>query len=45
VIISDCQKNASMLGQKKVKATFAKGVSKAVPILGGAFSGGPTLAA
>lgn len=35
---------ASMLGQRMVKATFAKGVSKAVPILGGAISGGLTLA-
>jgi hypothetical protein len=35
---------AAMLGQKMVKATFAKGVSKAVPILGGAISGGLTLA-
>ncbi len=35
---------AAMLGHKMVKATFAKGVSKAVPILGGAISGGLTLA-
>jgi hypothetical protein len=35
---------ASMLGQKMLKATFAKGVSKVVPILGGAISGGLTLA-
>lgn len=35
---------AGMLGQKMVKATFAKGVSKAVPLLGGAISGGLTLA-
>ena len=33
-----------MLGQKMVKATFAEGVSKAVPLLGGAISGGLTLA-
>jgi hypothetical protein len=38
------KKVATMLGQKMVKATFAKGVSKAVPILGGAISGGITLA-
>ena len=38
------KKIATMLGQKMVKATFAKGVSKAVPILGGAISGGLTLA-
>lgn len=38
------KKIAAMLGQKMVKATFAKGVSKAVPILGGAVSGGLTLA-
>ncbi len=38
------KKIAAMLGQKMVKATFAKGVSKAVPILGGAISGGITLA-
>ena len=37
------KKIAAMLGQKMVKATFAKGVSKAVPILGGAVSGGITL--
>lgn len=39
------KKIAAMLGQKMVKSTFAKGVSKAVPILGGAVSGGLTLAA
>ncbi len=33
------KKIAAMLGQKMVKATFAKGVSKAVPVLGGAISG------
>lgn len=38
------KKIAAMLGQRMVKATFAKGVSKAVPILGGAISGGLTLA-
>ncbi len=38
------RKIASMLGQRMIKATFAKGVSKAVPILGGAISGGLTLA-
>ncbi len=38
------KKIAAMLGQKMVKATFAKGVSKAVPLLGGAISGGLTLA-
>jgi len=38
------KKTAAMLGQKMVKATFAKGVSKVVPILGGAISGGLTLA-
>lgn len=37
------KKVAAMLGQKMVKATFAKGVSKAVPILGGVLSGGLTL--
>lgn len=36
------KKIAAMLGQKMVKATFAKGVSKAVPVLGGALSGGLT---
>jgi hypothetical protein len=38
------KKIAAMLGQKMVKATFAKGVSKVVPVLGGALSGGLTLA-
>lgn len=38
------KKIASMLGQKMVKSTFAKGVSKAVPIIGGVVSGGLTLA-
>jgi hypothetical protein len=38
------KKIAAMLGQKMVKSTFAKGISKAVPILGGAISGGLTLA-
>lgn len=38
------KKIAAMLGQRMVKETFAKGVSKAVPIIGGAISGGLTLA-
>ncbi len=38
------KKIAALLGQKMVKATFAKGVSKFVPILGGIISGGLTLA-
>lgn len=38
------KKIAAMLGTKMVKATFAKGMSKAVPILGGVVSGGLTLA-
>lgn len=38
------KKIATMLGQRMVKATFAEGISKAVPILGGAISGGLTLA-
>ena len=38
------KKIAAMLGQTMVKATFAKGVSKAVPIIGGVVSGGLTLA-
>ena len=38
------KKIAAMLGQRMVKATFAKGVSKVVPIIGGAISGGLTLA-
>lgn len=38
------KKIAAMLGPKMVKATFTKGVSKSVPILGGAVSGGLTLA-
>lgn len=38
------KKIAAMLGQKMVKSTFAKGISKAVPILGGVVSGGLTLA-
>lgn len=38
------KKVAIMLGQRMVKTTFAEGVSKAVPILGGAISGGLTLA-
>jgi len=35
---------AAILGQNMVKASFAKGVSKAVPLLGGVISGGLTLA-
>jgi len=38
------KKIAAMLGQKMVKATFASGVSKFVPVVGGAISGGLTLA-
>ena len=38
------KKIAAMLGQRMVKATFAKGVSKVVPVIGGAISGGLTLA-
>lgn len=38
------KKIATMLGQKMVKSTFAKGVSKTVPIIGGVVSGGLTLA-
>lgn len=38
------KKIAALLGKNMVKATFAKGVSKAVPIIGGAISGGLTLA-
>ena len=38
------KKVAAMLGQKMVKATFARGVSKFLPILGGIVSGGLTLA-
>lgn len=38
------KKIAAMLGQKMVKATFARGISKIVPILGGIVSGGLTLA-
>lgn len=38
------KKIAAMLGQKMVKSTFAAGVSKAVPIIGGVVSGGLTLA-
>ena len=39
------KKIAAMLGQRMVKATFAKGVSKVVPVVGGVISGGITLAA
>jgi hypothetical protein len=35
---------AVTLGQKMLKTTFAAGVSKAVPLIGGAISGGLTLA-
>ncbi len=38
------KKIAAMLGQRMVKATFAKGVSKVVPVIGGVISGGITLA-
>jgi len=38
------KKIAAMLGQRMTKDIFAKGVGKAVPILGGAVSGGLTLA-
>ena len=38
------KKIAAMLGQNMVKSTFAKGLSKAVPLLGGVISGGLTLA-
>ena len=38
------KKIAAMLGQRMVKETFAEGVSKAVPVLGGAISGGLTFA-
>lgn len=38
------KKIAAMLGQRMTKDVFAKGVGKAIPILGGALSGGLTLA-
>lgn len=38
------KKIATMLGQQMAKSTFATGVSKAVPVLGGAISGGLTYA-
>jgi len=38
------KKIASMLGQNMVKATFGRGVSKVVPVIGGVISGGLTLA-
>ena len=38
------KKIATMLGQRMTKDIFAKGVGKAVPILGGVVSGGLTLA-
>ena len=37
------KKIAAMLGQRMVKDTFAKGVAKAVPVLGGVVSGSLTL--
>lgn len=39
------KKIAVMLGQRMTKDIFAKGVGKAIPILGGAISGGLTLVA
>ncbi len=38
------KKIAELLGKNMVKATFAKGVSKVVPVVGGVISGGLTLA-
>ena len=38
------KKIANLLGCNMVKATFAKGVSKVVPVVGGVISGGLTLA-
>lgn len=38
------KKIAAMFGEKMVKTTFASGVSKAVPVIGGAISGGLTFA-
>lgn len=38
------RKVAQMLGQTMVKATFARGISKIVPFIGGVISGGLTLA-
>ncbi len=38
------KKIAAILGQRMTKDVFAKGVSKAIPLLGGAISGGLTLA-
>lgn len=38
------KKIAAMLGQRMTKDIFAKGVGKTIPILGGAISGGLTLA-
>ena len=38
------KKIAAVLGQKMTKTVFARGVSKAVPVLGAAVSGGLTLA-
>jgi hypothetical protein len=38
------KKIAALLGQRMTKDVFAKGVSKTIPLLGGALSGGLTLA-
>jgi len=38
------KKVAALLGKNLVKASFAKGISKAVPVIGGIFSGGLTFA-
>lgn len=38
------KKVAAILGQKMTKAVFARGVSKVIPLIGGAVSGGLTLA-
>lgn len=38
------KKTAALIGQKMTKQTLAKGVTKAVPVLGGAVSGGLTFA-
>jgi hypothetical protein len=38
------KKIAAMLGQRMVKSTFANGVSKVMPVIGGVISGGLTLA-
>ena len=39
------KKIAALFGNKRVKSTFANGVAKTVPLLGGAISGGITFAA